>query len=502
MRPDFASHRSTARVAVFVDESDPAGRRVRSRRMLIDAGWSVLRLQPDDDWAGSGCASTRTYSATEGFSALWDSPPGNLVTARGREWVVLPESTDDFLVLRPLGGGDDDIAGVLASEGVSPATFPPPHADDLGDHLSASLLRTALRIGFRSTAGPFRSLASIAVEPRAYQFVPLMMALRQDVVRLLIADDVGIGKTIEAGLIAAELLQRRRRGLAVLCSPALAEQWQGELREKFGIDAELVLPSTVRRLERGLIGAESLFDRYPVTVVSTDFIKSARRRHEFLRTCPDLVIVDEAHTCVADSTSPADRAAPALRTAPRPRRRPIPPPDPGHRHPAHRQGRGLPQPARPARPRAGHRRPRERQRAGNTWPGTSSSAAAPTSASTSTRTPRSRRTASPLRCPTAEPGVPRALHHVLDYARETVRTDEGGLAGGSAGGPRWRCCARWPPRREPRRRRCAPGPATVAADSPRRPTPSAGPSCSTRPTTRRSRPSTPPRRRHRHRGRQ
>ncbi|OBG41511.1 helicase-related protein [Mycobacterium sp. E3198] len=230
--------------------------------------------------------------------------PGNLVTARGREWVVLPESTDDFLVLRPIGGIDDDIAGVLASEGVSPASFPPPQPEDLGDHLSASLLRSALRIGFRSTAGPFRSLASIAVEPRAYQMVPLMMALRQDVVRLLIADDVGIGKTIEAALVATELLKvGDARGLTVLCSPALAEQWQGELREKFGLEAELVLPSTVRRLERGLIGAESIFERYPITVVSTDFIKSARRRHEFLRTCPDLVIVDEVHTCVADSTT-------------------------------------------------------------------------------------------------------------------------------------------------------------------------------------------------------
>src|SRR5690606_11359923 len=105
----------------------------------------------------------------------------------------------------------------------SPASFPPPRAEDLGDNLSASLLRSALRIGFRSTAGPFRSLASIAVEPRAYQMVPLMMALRQDVVRLLIADDVGIGKTIEAALVATEPLKvGDARGLTVLCSPARA----------------------------------------------------------------------------------------------------------------------------------------------------------------------------------------------------------------------------------------------------------------------------------------
>lgn len=226
--------------------------------------------------------------------------PGSLVAVRGREWVVLPDSSEDFLILRPLGGSDDDVAAVLpAVEQVLPASFPPPTADDLGDQVSAGLLRSALNIGFRSSAGPFRSLASIAVEPRAYQLVPLMMALRQDVVRLLISDDVGIGKTIEAALIATELLAvGDARRLAVLCSPALAEQWQSELREKFGLEAELVLPSTVKKLERGLIGSDSIFEQYPVTVVSTDFIKSSRRRHEFLRTCPDLVLVDEAHTCV------------------------------------------------------------------------------------------------------------------------------------------------------------------------------------------------------------
>ncbi|WP_217129199.1 DEAD/DEAH box helicase [Streptomyces sp. AC558_RSS880] len=226
---------------------------------------------------------------------------GSLVAARGREWVVLPESAPDMLVLRPLGGSEDDIAAVFPTfEEVRPAEFAAPSPADLGDQRAAGLLRTALRIGFRSGAGPFRSLASIAVEPRAYQLVPLLMALRQRTVRLLISDDVGIGKTVEAGLIAKELLaQGEATRLAVLCSPALAEQWQGELREKFGIDAELVLASTVSRLERDLELGQSLFDRHPFTVVSTDFIKSTRHREDFVRHCPDLVIVDEAHTCVA-----------------------------------------------------------------------------------------------------------------------------------------------------------------------------------------------------------
>lgn len=235
-------------------------------------------------------------------------PVGTLVRARGREWVVLPGSDTEFLILRPLGGGEDDVAGVFASEGIEPASFGYPRPDDLGDDRSARLLRDALRIGFRASGGPFRSLAGLGVDPRPYQLVPLLLGLRQDTVRLLIADDVGVGKTIEAGLIAAELLaQGSADRLAVLCPPSLAEQWQDELRTKFGLEPELVLPGTVRALGRDLEYGQSIFERHPVTVVSTDFIKSDMRRDDFLRAAPELVIVDEAHTCVSDDTGTGGR---------------------------------------------------------------------------------------------------------------------------------------------------------------------------------------------------
>ena len=58
-----------------------------------------------------------------------------------------------------------------------------------------------------------------------------------------------------------------------------------------------MLPGTATRLERGLPADRSIFDLYPHVIVSTDFIKSDQRRLDFLRTCPDLVIVDETHTC-------------------------------------------------------------------------------------------------------------------------------------------------------------------------------------------------------------
>ena len=225
---------------------------------------------------------------------------GSLVKARDREWVVLPNSTDALVHLRPLGGAKDEETAVLtALEEVEPATFDLPNPEQIGDYRSARLLRSALRLGFRASAGPFRSFARINVDPRPYQLVPLLMALKQDPVRLLIADDVGIGKTIEALLIARELLDRGEiERLAVLCPPQLAEQWQRELHEKFHIDAELVLPSTAPRLERDLRRIDSLFDRHKFTVVSTDFIKSDRRRQEFINQAPEFIIVDEAHTVV------------------------------------------------------------------------------------------------------------------------------------------------------------------------------------------------------------
>ncbi|MFI5648811.1 helicase-related protein [Kitasatospora sp. NPDC051705] len=232
---------------------------------------------------------------------------GSLVAARGRDWVVR-KFTDDFVIARPLGGDPAFEAGLFPDE-VEDSAFPRPSSapEEVGDHTSAGLLRTALQIGFRDSAGPLRSLAQLNFEPRRYQLVPLLMSMGMDVTRLLIADDVGIGKTVESGLIAKELLaQGQVDGFSVLCPPALAQQWQDELREKFGLEAALVLPSTVRKLERDLMGTQSIFQRHPYTIVSTEFIKRDDRRSQFLRTAPRLVIVDEAHTCVPDA---ADRVS-------------------------------------------------------------------------------------------------------------------------------------------------------------------------------------------------
>lgn len=228
--------------------------------------------------------------------------PGDLVRARGREWVALPSRQDGILALRPLSGSETDtilLDPELEILPVEPARFDLPADASPTVQAKAALLADAMRLTLRRGAGPFRSAAQLAFEPRTYQLVPLLMALRLQVPRLLIADDVGIGKTIEAGLILRELMDRGEvDAFSILCPPHLVEQWVGELKARFGIEAVGVTSGTASRLERGLPLAQTLFDAYPFTVVSLDYIKAEKRRDGFARACPDFVIVDEAHACV------------------------------------------------------------------------------------------------------------------------------------------------------------------------------------------------------------
>ena len=229
--------------------------------------------------------------------------PGSLVSARGREWVVLTGSSAETLRVRPVTGSDEDRTLIhlpLEVDPVREARFPLPSAQQLGGHDAALLLRDALLLSLRRGAGPFRSFGQIAVEPRAYQLVPLLMALKLDPVRLLIADDVGVGKTIEALLIARELLDRGDVDrTVVLCPPHLVDQWVNELEVRFHIRAAAVTAQGARRLERGIPPGVSIFSVHPHTVVSLDYVKTRERRDHFLQACPDFVIVDEAHTCAS-----------------------------------------------------------------------------------------------------------------------------------------------------------------------------------------------------------
>lgn len=235
-----------------------------------------------------------------------DIKPGMLVYFRHRQWVVLPSNDKDIVQLKPIGGSDAEATAVyrplqLPSDSMYKAEFQYPEKKDLADFQSAKILYNAAKLSFRNACGPFRCMGKLSFRPRSYQVVPLVMALKQKVVRLLIADDVGVGKTIEALMILKELIERGEiERFTIICLPHLCEQWQKELKDKLDIDAEIIRSSTIASLERKLQGDISVFKHYPYQVISIDYIKlkdKLGRREMFMNDCPELVIVDEVHTC-------------------------------------------------------------------------------------------------------------------------------------------------------------------------------------------------------------
>jgi ERCC4-related helicase len=151
--------------------------------------------------------------------------------------------------------------------------------------------------------GPF---ALQAVQPgrldiAPYQIVPVMRALSLTRPRLLLADGVGLGKTIEAGLVIAELIARRRAHRVLIVSPPgpLMLQWQDEMRQRFGLRFEVIRDSaTLQEKRRGLVVGANPFDHIGLCLLSVDFGKQDKVMLDLERSNWDLVIIDEAHHCV------------------------------------------------------------------------------------------------------------------------------------------------------------------------------------------------------------
>ena len=164
--------------------------------------------------------------------------PGTLVKFRGRRCVVQPSTDSELILLKPLGGSDEEMMAVFEpvlgpNDKIESDQFDKPSVEDLDSFITAKMLYDAARLSFRQVSGPFRCMGKLSFRPRSYQLVPLIMALKQPVTRLLIADDVGVGKTVEALLILRELLERGAiKTFAILCPPHLCEQWQKELADK------------------------------------------------------------------------------------------------------------------------------------------------------------------------------------------------------------------------------------------------------------------------------
>ena len=162
----------------------------------------------------------------------------------------------------------------------------------------------------RRLQAPFRS--GITLED--YQLEPLVRALQMPRVNLLIADDVGLGKTIEAGLVCQELLLRHRaRRMLIVCPSALQIQWRDQMWEKFGLEFRIVDAALQRELRRSRGLAVNPWSHFPRLITSLDFLKRERALRLFRETLPsdgqatyprrwDLLILDEAHN-VAPSGS-------------------------------------------------------------------------------------------------------------------------------------------------------------------------------------------------------
>lgn len=149
--------------------------------------------------------------------------------------------------------------------------------------------------------------ALLAVQPgrldiAPYQLVPVMRAIRMSRPRLLLADGVGLGKTVQAGLVMAEFIARRRAHRILVVSPAgpLLEQWRTEMRDRFGLRFETITSSgDLQELRRSLVLGANPFDHMSYCLTSIDFAKQEKVLQDLERTVWDLVVIDEAHHCVS-----------------------------------------------------------------------------------------------------------------------------------------------------------------------------------------------------------
>jgi len=250
---------------------------------------------------------------------------GALVEVRGQRWVVSdPPSSgyDGNTTLITLQSVEDGRYGeslqviwevepgrrilpVGSLSEITPDGFDPPQR--LAAFLDAVRWSAVTSADAKTLQAPFRS--GVTVEE--YQLEPVARAIEAPRVNLLLADDVGLGKTIEAGLVALELLLRHRaKRIMVVCPPGLMLKWQDEFAEKFGLTFEIVDSAKLNQLRRSHGSAANPFRVYPLTIVSLSWLRTAKAErllHEVIEgqgsqaadtdsARPfDLLILDEAH---------------------------------------------------------------------------------------------------------------------------------------------------------------------------------------------------------------
>lgn len=223
--------------------------------------------------------------------------PGSVISVRNRLWRVDGQPEEDVLVASTIDGGEmQQMTFYAPLEAIKPGRLAPPAPDTMGTIQAQDLLLRAYRLSMLHGTAPLLSLQRSRVIPKDYQLVPVVMSLEMPRVRMLLADDVGLGKTIEAGLIATELLARQMaKRILVIVPASLREQWREALDYFFHIPARIISTRHRREMERELPAGANPWGTYACLITSVDYAKQAAIKNQILEQAWDLVIIDEAH---------------------------------------------------------------------------------------------------------------------------------------------------------------------------------------------------------------
>lgn len=236
--------------------------------------------------------------------------PGSVIQLRSAIWKVLGTSVLKRgyreIHCRGLSGlvRDKDARFVWDLE--KGARVLDPAAVRLFPDTSTGLIDTKLHLeaAFRNTPTTTRkplTLGRAAIDDLTFQHLPVERALAQDRVRLLIADDVGLGKTLEAGLITSELALRGRADrILVVTTRAMLTQFQKEFWTRFSIPLSRLDSAAIRRMRNRIPAHYNVFDQFDRSIVSIDTLKrDAQIRDAIKHSYWDLIIIDEAHNAAA-----------------------------------------------------------------------------------------------------------------------------------------------------------------------------------------------------------
>ncbi|MEA3350501.1 MAG: helicase-related protein, partial [Chloroflexota bacterium] len=233
--------------------------------------------------------------------------PGKLIQARKRLWRV-DSQKGDVIHATAVDAAEVNTRIYTPIEEVEPGHLAPPNPEVVGYPQVQDLMLNAFRLSMLHSTAPLLSMQRSRAIPVDYQLVPVVMAMEQSPVRMLIADDVGLGKTIEAGLVMTELISRgMARRVLVICPASLREQWQEALDYFFHLKASIFSRRRRRKLEKDLPAGTNPWKFHDAFIVSVDYAKRPEIKSQILSVGWDIVIVDEAHQISKPHQSSADQ---------------------------------------------------------------------------------------------------------------------------------------------------------------------------------------------------